>query len=101
MVNEVDLKKRYKRFYIKSYYEITQKLGAGPSILYGFLEFLSKKFDKDDYGYFRVFNTFIRENLGIGPDRLKRDRDTLVRAGYIDYIQGVNQNAKPRYKIVL
>jgi len=92
---------KYKRIYIRTYGGIIQDLGVGPAVLYGFLEFLSKRFKKDDRGYFCVFNTFIKEQLGIGRDKLKNYRNALVEAGYIDYIQGINQNAKSRYKIIM
>lgn len=99
----VDMKsaRKRKRLYVRVYNDVAKDVGTGPATLYGFLEFLSKRFKKDEHGYFCVFNTFIREQLGFGCDKLRNYRNKLIRAGYIDYIQGINQNAKSRYKIVL
>ena len=93
--------KKPKRPYMVVYNDEKIAYGADAAILLSELRFLSHRRKKDDRGYFSVENTYICKLLGIDKRKLIRDRDKLIKARRIDYIQGKNQNVKSRYKIVL
>ncbi len=90
-----------KRPFVLVYNDEIIAYGADAAILLSELRFLSHRRKKDDRGYFSLENKYLCNLLGIDKRKLIRDRDKLVKAGRIDYIQGRNQNVKSRYKIVL
>lgn len=77
------------------------ELGVEAAFLLANLRLLSRRFEKDEHGYFEVFGTYLTDQLGVSKPKFLRIRDKLIEAGKIDYIAGRNQNAKSRYKIVL
>lgn len=93
--------KKPKRRYTIVYDDDAMELGSDAARLLSRLQFYSRRFKKDDHGYFEIFGTYIAESLGFSKRKFIRERDKLVKAGRIKYIAGRNQNAKSRYKIVL
>ena len=91
--------KRKRPFFVV-YQDEALELGTDAALLLAELRYLSRTLRKDDYGYFRAESAHLREMLGFGKDKLQRTRKKLIDTGRIDYIQGQNQNQKPRYKML-
>lgn len=90
-----------QRQFFKVYADEVEKLGTDAAVLLAKLRHISKKIKKDKDGYFTVPRSFLCEQIRLGRTRFERAREKLVECGYIDFIPGLNQNAKTRYKIVL
>lgn len=92
---------RPKLPYVVVYNHEIVRYGADAAILLAELRFLSDTHKKDHHGYFGVEKKYLQTMLGFKKDKLFSTREKLRKLGKIDYIQGSNQNAKTRYKIVL
>lgn len=93
--------KKTRRPYIVVFEDEISGLGLEAAALLAKLRLLSKRFKKDDHGYFQVFGSYLYEQLGLPKRTFVRLRQQLVDAHKIDYIPGKNQNVKSRYKILL
>lgn len=78
----------------------SDNLNGDELLLLALLQFVSKKFKKDEYGYFRLDSGFITENTGMNRQKIKRVRDRLIKLDIVEYIPGFNQNQKPRYRLL-
>ena len=87
--------------YVVVYNHEIVRYGADAAILLAELRFLSDTHKKDNHGYFAVEKKHLRTMLGFSRNKVLKTREKLRKLGKIDYIQGSNQNAKTRYKIVL
>lgn len=87
--------------YLKLDMNLAREIGLDCAILYACLRFLARKQKLDDYGFFQVDRAFLQINLGLSRNRLLRARKDLEERGFIQVIQGLNQNQKSRYKIVV
>ena len=101
-IREVEMTlKEPKRPFLVVYPDEIATHGVGAAILLSELRFLSKRFAKDDHGYFEIFGSYLCEQLKISKPTLIKLRSELIRAKKIDFIHGKNQNSKCRYKILL
>ncbi|MBQ9018251.1 hypothetical protein IJ117_00610 [Candidatus Saccharibacteria bacterium] len=87
--------------YLKLDMNLARELGLDCAALFACLKFLAKRQKLDDHGFFQVDRAFLQPNLGLSRNRLLRARKELENKGLIQVIDGLNQNQKPRYKIVV
>ena len=93
--------KKPRRPFIAVYNDELIAYGADAAVLLSELRFLSHRRKKDNHGYFTIENTYLCKMLGMNKRKLIYERNKLIKAGRISYIQGANQNLKSRYKIIL
>lgn len=87
--------------YLKLDMNLAREKGLDCAMLFACLKLLARKQRMDDYGFFQVDRAFLEPNLGMSRDRLLRARKNLEESGMIQFIEGRNQNQRPRYKIVV
>lgn len=75
-------------------------LNGDELIFLALLKFVSRKWQKDKCGYFRLDSSFITATTGMNRQKIRRVRAHLVKLRMVDYIPGSNQNQKPRYKLL-
>ena len=87
-----------------SFYKIDAELlpviGTDEAVLLAILENAAKVWKKDQNGYFEIFTKYLMEKTGWWQGRTVRVRNRLVELELIDFIQGKNQNAPGKYKIL-
>jgi hypothetical protein len=80
--------------------DILSKYGGDAACVYAYLCFVARRKPKDGHGYFTMDSAFAARALGITRQRFIRSRDKLAMGELVDYIEGRNQNCKPRYKLL-
>ena len=76
------------------------KVGGDAAFLLAYLNYIAKRSRVDERGYFSLDSKYAIRGVGIPKRSFVRYREALVKAGYISYIPGDNQNIKPRYKVL-
>lgn len=79
--------------------DVYRRLGAEAAIVLAYLGFVGRVKHKDARGFFVLDSVHAAKSLGVSRSRFIRGRDKLVSDGLIEYVEGANQNAKPRYRL--
>ena len=85
--------------FLKVEFEHIVRYGTDVAVFVAYLKFVERNRPKDDYGYFCFDAKYSSKGLLWDRNKLHYVRRKAVQLDLIDYIGGMNQNAKPRYKL--
>ena len=81
-------------------FDAYREVGSDAAILLAYLAYISRRLPADVTGHFSLDSKYVSNGLGMKNTTFKNCRRRLVEKGYLDYVPGNNQNAKPRYKVL-
>lgn len=84
--------------YLKVNLDVLRNVGSDAAILFALMKY--GKFPIDGSGYFALDASYVSRITHWNRCHFYRVRSKLVNAGYINVFQGVNQNNKPKYKLL-
>lgn len=83
--------------WLKVRLDLVREIGSDAAVLHAYLSQINAP--RDSHGYSHVDSVYIANALGWSRQKINRERAKLINAGLLEVFGGVNQVAKPRYKI--
>ena len=85
--------------FLKIDIELMARYGVDVAVFYAYLKFVGRKIRKDKNGYFCFDAKYSSRGLGWDRNKFHHVRRKAIKLELIDFIGGINQNTKPRYKL--